>query len=91
MERPPDLPQNSQAPITENLHQLRMALALVEQRLKRLAGESSGQVAPSAPEAATQFVATTDDGCVQFRFLPDRRSEGLFVRPYRERRAVRRR
>ena len=77
---------------TENLQQFRMALTLVEQRLQSPLGESSREVAtsPVTLGPSGQFVATVDTGNVQFRFLPDRRSGGLPVLPYRERRRIRR-
>jgi hypothetical protein len=66
-----------------NLQQLRMLLALVEQRLQRLPKESSREVTPSMP-----VTLGGDESSCRLWFIPDRRRETLSVLSYGDRRAV---
>ena len=60
-----------------------MAVALLEQRLKKLVGEGS------ADSASPGSHATVASGDVQLRVVADRRSGPSSVVPHRERRGVR--
>ena len=57
---------------TENLQQFRMALALVEQRLKSLVGESSRRAV-----TGHRLIPTVESSGLQFRPVADRRSSAL--------------
>lgn len=74
----------SQTHGVEDLRQLRMLLALVEQRLPRLSDESSCVATPCEP-----LIRGIDGSGFRVRFLRDRRSETLSVLPYRDRRVTR--
>lgn len=66
-----------------NLQQLRMLLALVEQRLLHPSHESAGEGTLSMP-----VMSGDDEGTGRLRVTPDRRRETLSVLPYRDRRTV---
>jgi len=71
----------SQTHGVEDLRQLRMLLALVEQRLARLSDESPCVATPGEP-----VIRGVDGSGFCVRFIRDRRSETLSVLPYRDRR-----
>ena len=64
-----------------NLQQLRMLLALVEQRLLRPPHESADEGTLSLP-----VMSGGDEGTCRLRVTPDRRRETLSALPYRDRR-----